>query len=199
MVLATHNPHKVTELRAILGPALERIDLVTYTGPEPEETGLTFAENALLKARAAAAFSGCAAIADDSGICVDALGGEPGVRSARYAGTRDAADNVRLLLARLAEVPEAARTAQFVCAAAFVLPPVAGHSAERVEVASWPGTVLPARSGDGGFGYDPVFRPNGMTGSAAELSSEEKNARSHRAQAFSALVPALRTQLFGRA
>ncbi|HPZ35521.1 MAG TPA: non-canonical purine NTP pyrophosphatase, partial [Microbacteriaceae bacterium] len=98
VVLATHNAHKVTELRTILGPALEGIELVAYDGPEPVEDGETFEENALIKARAASAHTGLPALADDSGICVDALGGAPGIHSARYAGTRDDADNVALLL-----------------------------------------------------------------------------------------------------
>ncbi|HOY82633.1 MAG TPA: non-canonical purine NTP pyrophosphatase, partial [Rhodoglobus sp.] len=119
VVLATHNAHKVTELRTILGPALEGIELVAYDGPEPVEDGETFEENALIKARAASAHTGLPALADDSGICVDALGGAPGIHSARYAGTRDDADNVALLLTNLGAEPN--RAAQFVCAAALVI------------------------------------------------------------------------------
>lgn len=199
LVLATHNAHKVVELTRILGPLLEGIDLVVYDGPEPVEDGATFAENALLKARAAAAHTGLPAIADDSGIAVDALGGAPGIHSARYAGTRVDADNVAKLLAELTGVGD--RAAQFVCAAAFVVP--AGFDGEAtaeedvVEVAEWPGWVLEATAGEGGFGYDPVFRPEGLTVSSAELTADEKNAISHRSQAFRRLMPAVRRRLLG--
>ena len=118
LVLATHNAHKVEELRRILGPRLDGIDLVGYDGPEPVEDGETFQENALIKARAAFAHTGLPTIADDSGICVVALGGAPGIHSARYAGTRVDADNVAHLLAELGD--EQDRRADFCCAAAFV-------------------------------------------------------------------------------
>jgi len=195
VVLATHNPHKVEELRRILGAQLDGIELIGYDGPEPVEDGATFAENALIKARAAAVHTGRPAIADDSGICVDALDGAPGIHSARYAGTRDSDDNVRLLLENLANVAEAERGAQFACAAAAVLPDSTGGSVEHVEFALWPGSVLVERAGEGGFGYDPVFRPDGETRSAAELSSAEKDAVSHRTRAFTALLPWLAARL----
>ncbi len=188
IVLATHNAHKVVELTAILGPALDGLELVSYDGPEPVEDGETFAENALIKARAAAAFTGLPALADDSGICVDALGGAPGIHSARYAGTRVDADNVAHLLANLAGVQN--RDAHFACAAAFV---DGGH--EHVVVAEWPGSVLEEPVGAGGFGYDPVFKPTGLSVSAAELRPDEKNAMSHRAQAFRLLMPHVREHL----
>jgi XTP/dITP diphosphohydrolase len=191
LVLATHNAHKVEELRRILGPRLEGIRLVGYEGPEPVEDGETFAENALIKARAAAVHSGLPSIADDSGIAVDALGGAPGIHSARYAGTRDDADNRDLLLENLAGVPD--RAARFVCAAAFVLP----GGAEHVEVAEWEGEVLTEAAGDGGFGYDPVFRPSGLAVSAAELTADEKNAVSHRALAFGRILDVVRSTLLG--
>ncbi|MET0990481.1 MAG: RdgB/HAM1 family non-canonical purine NTP pyrophosphatase [Glaciihabitans sp.] len=191
LVLATHNAHKVEELRTILGDRLEGIELVGYDGPEPVEDGDTFAANALIKARAAAAFTGLPAIADDSGISVDALGGAPGIHSARYAGNRDDSENVDLLLANLAALgPEADRAAQFTCAAALV-----SGTFEHVEVGVWPGTVLPERAGQGGFGYDPVFRPDGSSISAAEMTAQEKNAVSHRTQAFTQLLPIVREQL----
>ncbi|MBW8873103.1 MAG: non-canonical purine NTP pyrophosphatase, partial [Leifsonia sp.] len=180
-VLATHNAHKVDELQRILGERLGPHRLVGYDGPEPVEDGDSFEANALIKARAAAVFTGLPAIADDSGICVDALGGAPGIHSARYAGTRDDADNYRLLLANLQGVTD--RAAQFVCAAALV--DVAaldtGSPFEHTERGVWPGSVLEAPAGGGGFGYDPVFRPDGLDISSAELTADEKNAQSHRA------------------
>ncbi|WP_165063684.1 RdgB/HAM1 family non-canonical purine NTP pyrophosphatase [Marisediminicola senii] len=195
LVLATHNAHKVTELRRILGPRLDGIELVGYDGPEPVEDGDTFAANALIKARAAAEHTGLPAIADDSGISVPALGGAPGIHSARYAGSRDDADNRDLLLANL--VGEADRTATFDCAAALVVPGAGqgGTAFEHVELGQWPGEVLEAAVGDGGFGYDPVFRPEGHAVSAAELTADEKNADSHRARAFGAIITTVRSQL----
>lgn len=199
LVLATHNAHKVVELRKILGPRLEGIELVAYDGPEPVEDGLTFAENALIKARAASLHTGLPAIADDSGICVDALNGAPGIHSARYAGSRDDADNRRVLLENLAG--DGIRSAQFECAAALVLPspaaPDAGPPTEYVETGTWPGRVLGAAVGDGGFGYDPVFAPDGFDVSAAELTADEKNAVSHRAIAFGRIIEVVRRELLG--
>jgi XTP/dITP diphosphohydrolase len=184
-VLATHNAHKVDELRRILGERLGPHELIGYDGPEPVEDGATFAENALIKARAAAAHTGLPALADDSGISVAALGGAPGIHSARYAGTRVDADNVAHLLANLRGVTD--RTAEFACAAALV-----DGGFEHVEVGIWPGWVLEAPEGENGFGYDPVFRPEGLEHASATLSADEKNAISHRARAFGALVDVLR-------
>jgi XTP/dITP diphosphohydrolase len=181
LVVATHNAHKVEELRRILGAQLGGIELVGYEGPEPIEDGDTFEANALIKARAAFEFTGLPAIADDSGISVDALGGEPGIRSARYAGTRDDGDNLRLLLERMQGIDE--RAAHFSCAAAFV-----ADGVEHVEVGVWPGTLLREPRGRGGFGYDPVFQPDGLSVSASELTADEKNAISHRAAAFAKLA-----------
>jgi XTP/dITP diphosphohydrolase len=180
LVLATHNAHKVEELRRILGPRLGGIELLAYDGPEPVEDGDTFEANALIKARAAFEHSGIPAIADDSGISVDALGGAPGIHSARYAGTRDDGDNLRLLLSRMTGVQD--RAAHFTCAAAYV-----AEGIEHVELGIWPGTLLDAPSGAGGFGYDPIFRPAGLSSSAAQLAPDEKNAVSHRALAFANL------------
>ena len=188
VVLATHNAHKVTELRSILGPALDGIELVAYDGPEPVEDGATFEENALIKARAASAHTGLPALADDSGICVNALGGEPGIHSARYAGTRDDTDNVALLVKNLGAEPN--RAAQFVCAAALVI-----GDREFVQRGIWPGSVLFEPTGPNGFGYDPVFKPAGLSVSSAELRPEEKNAISHRQRAFTALIAATRDVL----
>ena len=204
LVLATHNAHKVDELRRILGDRLDGLELVAYDGPEPVENGGTFEENALIKARAASLHSGLPAIADDSGISVDALGGAPGIHSARYAGTRSDADNRRKLLDELGE--ESSRGARFECAAALVVPPRVGavgpdgppevaESFEHVESASWPGTVLREEAGSGGFGYDPIFQPDGYSVSSAELTAEEKNAISHRAMAFGRLIEVVKEQL----
>jgi len=189
VVLATHNAHKVEELRRILGPALAGIELIGYDGPEPVEDGDTFEANALIKARAATAHTGLPALADDSGIAVDALGGEPGIHSARYAGTRVDADNVAHLLAVLGDEPN--RAAQFVCAAALVVP----GGIEHVELGIWPGTVLHEPTGPNGFGYDPIFQPEGLDVASAELTPDEKNAISHRQRAFAAIMPVVRAQL----
>jgi XTP/dITP diphosphohydrolase len=187
LILATHNAHKVEELRLILGSRLDGIELLAYDGPEPVEDGDTFEANALIKARAAFEFTGLAAIADDSGISVEALGGAPGIHSARYAGTRDDGDNLRLLLERMSGVDD--RTAYFTCAAAFV-----ADGVEHVELGVWPGTVLREPRGVGGFGYDPIFRPDGIEVSSAELTADEKNAISHRAMAFVKLLDFIRSQ-----
>jgi len=186
-VLATHNAHKVDELRRILGARLGPHELIGYDGPEPVEDGATFAENALIKARAAAVHTGLAALADDSGISVAALGGAPGIHSARYAGTRVDADNVAHLLTNLQGVTD--RSATFDCAAALV-----DGDYEHVELGVWPGWVLEAPDGENGFGYDPVFRPDGLDIASARLSADEKNAISHRARAFGALVDVLRAR-----
>ena len=188
LVLATHNAHKVEELRRILGAQLDGIELIGYDGPEPVEDGDTFAENALIKARAAAKHTGLAAIADDSGISVDSLGGAPGIQSARYAGNRDDRENLELLLANLAGITD--RDAQFTCAAALVV-----GDFEHVEIGVWPGTVLLEPAGAGGFGYDPVFQPQGLEVSASELTADEKNAISHRALAFGQIMPVVHAQL----
>jgi XTP/dITP diphosphohydrolase len=212
LVLATHNAHKVEELRRILGSSLDGIELVGYDGPEPVEDGDTFEANALIKARAAAEHTGYAAIADDSGIVVAALGGAPGIHSARYAGNRDDRENLELLLANLVGVHD--RGAHFACAAALVIPgrgdstgptdssgPAEGAgliaATERVELGIWPGTVLQDAAGAGGFGYDPIFMPAGYSVSSAELSADEKNAISHRALAFGQLMPVVRALLLG--
>lgn len=189
LVLATHNAHKVEELRRILGEQLDGIELLAYDGPEPVEDGATFEANALIKARAASAHTGLAAIADDSGIAVAALGGAPGIHSARYSGTRVDTDNVRLLLENLRNADD--RSAEFLCAAALVLP----GGDEVVRLARWPGSVLLEAVGSGGFGYDPIFKPAGYSVSAAELTADEKNEVSHRSRAFAELMPIVRQRL----
>lgn len=196
VVLATHNAHKVIELTRILGSQLEGFELIAYDGPEPIEDGDTFTANALIKARAAAAYTGLPSIADDSGICVDALGGAPGIHSARYAGTRSDSDNVDKLLSELGQSED--RSAQFECVAALVIPeggPDAPAAGEWSESGTWPGSVLSERAGTGGFGYDPVFKPDGHLVSSAELHPDEKNAISHRARAFGRLITVVREQL----
>jgi XTP/dITP diphosphohydrolase len=184
-VLATHNAHKVVELRRILGDRLGPHDLVGYDGPAPVEDGETFEANALIKARAAHAHTGLPALADDSGIAVAALGGAPGIDSAHYSGQRDDAANLNLLLRNLVGVAD--RNATFVCAAALV-----DVQSEYTARGEWPGDVLTEPAGAGGFGYDPIFRPEGETRSSAELSPAEKDADSHRARAFIALTTELR-------
>lgn len=185
IVLGTGNAHKVAELSAILGPLLPGVELLRYDGPSPVEDGDTFVANALIKARAANRHTGLPAIADDSGIAVDALDGAPGIHSARYAGSGRDDDNRALLLERLGDAGD--RAAQFVCAAVYV-----DGDVEITRTATWPGEVLPAERGEGGFGYDPLFVPaDGGGRSAAELTAEEKNAISHRGLAFRALAAAL--------
>lgn len=194
IVLATRNAHKVGELRAILAGLGVRVDLVGVTEypdvPDVAETELTFAGNALLKASAVAAATGLPAIADDSGICVDALNGMPGIFSARWSGKHgDDAANLDLLLAQISDVADEHRGAQFVCAAALAVPGPQGR--QIVQEGKIHGTLLRARRGQGGFGYDPIFLPTGSDRTTAELSPEEKNAVSHRRRAFEALAPHL--------
>lgn len=200
VVLASHNPHKVDELRRVLGPRLDGIELRTYDGPAPAEVGLTFEENALIKALAAAEHTGLPAIADDSGICVDVLGGSPGIFSARWSGpAKDARSNVELLLWQLVDVPDAHRAASFTAAAAMVVPPAYSLSDDLVEDVvrgEWRGRILRDVVGKHGFGYDPIFAPDDANGhSAAELTDEQKDERSHRRRAFEQLVPRLRAAL----
>ncbi|WP_243074620.1 RdgB/HAM1 family non-canonical purine NTP pyrophosphatase [Microbacterium sp. SS28] len=192
IVLATHNPHKVEEFQAIVAATRPDFEVVGYDGPEPVEDGTTFAENALIKARAAAAHTGLPALADDSGICVDVLGGAPGAFSAYWAGhAKDAAANLTLLLDQLSDIRDPHRSAQFVSTIALVDPSGVEHVVEGV----WPGRLAMAASGAGGFGYDPIFvpddQPTGVQRSVGEWTAEEKNAASHRARAFHALAPLL--------
>ena len=188
-VLATHNAGKVAELRAILQPAVADLDLIGYTGPEPIENGTTFAENALIKARAAYEHTGMPSIADDSGVCVDILGGSPGIFTAIWAGGRDNVQNRQLLLRQLADISPAHRSAAFVCTIALV-----SETEELCFTGNWPGTIAFAERGEHGHGYDPVFIPEGFEVTAAELEPEVKNALSHRAQALSALIGHLKTR-----
>lgn len=191
LVLATGNAGKLRELRAMLAPSgVEVLPLSDFTGSAAEETGSTFVENAALKARFAARAAGLPAIADDSGLEVDALGGAPGIRSARYAGEAagDAANNAKLLL-ELAAVPDARRGARYRCAMVFVVGP--DDPAPLVREASWEGRIATAPRGAGGFGYDPLFIVAGTERTAAEFEAGEKNRASHRGKALRALVEAL--------
>jgi XTP/dITP diphosphohydrolase len=200
VVLATRNAGKVVELRRILDgiPGLELVGLDEHPEvPEVEETGDTFAANALLKARIVASVTGLPAVADDSGLCVDFLGGAPGIRSARWAGEpSDDERNLRLVLDQLADAGEGMRGAHFFCAAAAVVP----DGGERVAEGRVDGTLLTSPRGTNGFGYDPIFVPLGETRTTAELTSDEKDAISHRGAAFRALAPSLTALLeVGRA
>jgi len=195
ILLATRNTAKLAELRRVLagalGPGVRVLgndDVTPY--PEPVESEATFTGNALLKARAGAAATGLLTVADDSGLCVDALGGMPGVLSARWSGTaggaagRDAA-NLALVLAQLADV--ARRDAGFVCAAAAVAP----DGREVSVVGTMRGSLTREPRGSGGFGYDPVFLPHGEVRTTAEMAPADKDAISHRGKAFRALTPLL--------
>jgi len=196
LVLATRNAHKITELHAILADAHLDVDLVgadVYPHvPDVKETGTTFAANALLKAHALAQATGVPSIADDSGLCVDILGGAPGIFSARWAGRHgDDRANLELLLAQLSDIDDAHRGAHFTCAAALALP----DGTERVVEGRLPGTLRHTPTGAGGFGYDPILQPLGDTRTCAELTPAEKNAVSHRGNAFRALAPVVRELL----
>ena len=194
LLVATRNAAKLVELRRLLDA--ERIAGVRVLGladvpefPEEPETGATFAENALAKARDATKATGLAAVADDSGLAVDALGGMPGVLSARWAGRHgDDRANLELVLGQLADVPDERRGAAFVCAAALVVP----GGQEVVVHGEWTGRLVRAPRGSNGFGYDPIFVPDGETRTSAELAPEEKDALSHRGRAMRALLPHLR-------
>lgn len=202
LVLATHNEHKVGELRAILlaagtVPGLlpdEVVGAARFTDVQPVEDGVTFEANALIKARALAAESGLPAVADDSGLAVDVLGGAPGIFSARWAGRHgDDRANLDLLLAQLGDIAPEHRRARFVCAAALVTP----EGVEHVVRGELVGTLLTEPRGVGGFGYDPILQPEGHDRSCAELTADEKNAISHRGQAFRALAPTIADVLRG--
>ena len=204
LVLATHNPGKLSELRAILAPLAPGLDprSIVSAGslgaPEPVENGLSFAANAEIKARALVRVTGLPAVADDSGLCVDVLGGAPGIFSARWCGRHgDDAANLRLLLDQIADVTDPHRTARFTCAAVLAAPgPDNRPTVTRIE-RSMEGRLLGEPRGEGGFGYDPVFvpvqedAPGGAGRTTAQMSPAEKNAISHRGRALRALAPVL--------
>ena len=193
LLLATRNEGKLAELRRILaelGTNLEVVGLADVPAfAENPETGATFAENALAKARDAVAATGLPSVADDSGLAVDALNGMPGVLSARWVGRHgDDRGNLDLVLGQLADTPDERRGAAFVCAAALVTP----DGAETVQHGEWRGRLVRSPRGANGFGYDPIFVPDGEQRTSAELSAAEKDAASHRGRAFRALLPELR-------
>jgi XTP/dITP diphosphohydrolase len=192
LVLATANPHKLIELTRILAADHVDVDLAGLSqfpgAPDVAETGATFAANALLKARAVAAFTGLPSVADDSGLCCDAMNGMPGVLSARWSGRHGAdAENLRLLLAQLSDVPDERRGAHFSCVAALVLP----SGQETLSEGTLVGRLIREPRGAGGFGYDPIFVPDGEDRTTAEMSAAEKDAISHRGRAFRGLAPAI--------
>lgn len=217
IVVATHNEGKLVEIRNILteqlSAAAQGIELVSAGSldlADPAETGVTFEENALLKARFVAAATGLPAIADDSGLIVDVMGNAPGILSARWSGTHgDDAANNRLLLAQIEDIPDDDRTARFRCAAALVVPVESdgdglGEFHETVALGEMPGTILRHPHGTNGFGYDPIFMPDEQPQSAqdsgelftsAQMTPEQKNAISHRGKALRALVPAVKALL----
>ena len=192
LLLATRNSGKLAELQRLLETAVPGVQVIGLRDvdeyPEAPETGATFEDNALLKAREAVRYTGLPAVADDSGLTVDALNGMPGIFSARWSGRHGDDDaNTALLLGQLADVPDERLGAGFVCAAALVTPDGTEHVLER----EWRGTVIHEKRGTNGFGYDPVFVPEGLELTSAELAPAEKDARSHRGQAFAALVPVI--------
>ena len=190
LILATRNPEKLRELRRILDAGRVPVDVSDLDEfpdmPKVAETGLTFTDNALLKARAVAAFTGLPAVADDSGLCVDSLNGMPGVLSARWSGRYGDDDaNLQLVLGQLADIPAGQRGAHFACAAALVLPSGAEHVTEGVV----DGSLTTAPRGTNGFGYDPIFVPAGYEVTTAEMSPADKDRISHRGRALRALAP----------
>src|SRR5690242_13061139 len=194
LVLATANAHKLTELARILEAEHLNVDLAglgEFDGaPEVAETGATFVANALLKARAIATFTGLPSVADDSGLCCDAMNGMPGVLSARWSGRHggDAA-NLRLVLGQLGDVPDERRGAHFYCVAALVLP----SGVETLSAGTLRGRVIREPRGSNGFGYDPIFVPDGEHRTTAEMTAQEKDAISHRGRAFRGLTEAIRS------
>jgi XTP/dITP diphosphohydrolase len=191
--VASRNPKKLAELRRVLdGAGVSGLRLLSLDDVAPfdeaPETGATFEENALAKARDAYLASGRPAVADDSGLAVDALNGMPGVLSARWAGSHgDDVANIQLLLGQLGDVPDERRGAAFVSACALV-----SSTGETVARGEWTGSIARAPRGEGGFGYDPIFVPEGSDRSAGELSPAEKDVASHRGRALALLLPALR-------
>jgi XTP/dITP diphosphohydrolase len=189
LVLATHNAHKVKEVAAILEPLVPGLELLGYEGPEPVEDGSSFLENSTIKARAAYLHTGITSIADDSGLAVEIMGGSPGIFSARWSGEKDDEKNRNLVLAQLRDVPAGNRAASFVCTISLV-----GESGEVSFTGVLPGLIAELASGTNGFGYDPIFIPEGFEVSSAELEPEVKNSISHRSMALSQLASYLRPQ-----
>ncbi len=190
LVLASHNQGKLRELAAILEPAVPGLELISYDGPEPVEDGTSYLENALIKARAAYQHTGLPAVADDSGVAVEILGGSPGIFTAIWAGGRDNAANRQLLLAQLKDISDEHRSASFVCTIAMV-----SHEGEQSFTGVWPGRIAREERGEYGHGYDPIFIPDGFEVTAAEMPPEVKNSMSHRAMALEQLISALASGL----
>jgi XTP/dITP diphosphohydrolase len=198
LLLATRNPKKLAELVRILEASRVDVAVADLSGhpdlPEVVETGSTFVENALLKARAVMERTGLPAIAEDSGLCVDALNGMPGVLSARWSGGHgDDEANLKLVLAQLTDVPSKRRGAHFACAATMVLPSGAEHTTEGKVY----GTITTAPRGSNGFGYDPIFLPDGYRVTTAEMSPQDKDAISHRGKALRHMAPIIAARLGG--
>ena len=189
LVLATHNAHKVKEVAAILEPLIPGLELLGYDGPEPIEDGSSFLENSLIKARAAFLHTGLTSIADDSGLAVEIMGGSPGIFSARWSGEKNDEKNRKLVLDQLRDVPTKNRAASFVCTISLV-----GDSGEVSFTGVLPGQIATTATGLNGFGYDPIFLPEGFKVSSAELDPEVKNSISHRSMALSQLASYLRPQ-----
>ena len=175
LVFATGNAHKAAEAQQILRGRMPGVNVLTFDGESPVESGTSFLENALIKARAAHQATGKPAFADDSGISVEVMGGAPGIFSAIWSGTRDDQINRDLLLAQLEDIPVEHRGAAFVCTVALV-----SDDAEVSFTGIWSGSIALQAAGEGGFGYDPVFVPEGFSETAAELDTEVKNSMSHR-------------------
>lgn len=200
--LASRNAKKIDEMRRILSVTIPDIEVLGLDDvppyDEPAETGATFEENALIKVRAAVAATGMPSLADDSGICVDALNGMPGVLSARWSGLdKDDLANNQLLLAQLADVPDERRGARFCCVVAFAYPVGAGGVAEEVAGGEMPGRVIREMRGIRGFGYDVVFVPDGWDITSAEMESPDKDEISHRGKALRAIAPVVVDVLVG--
>ena len=187
LVFATGNKHKAQEVEAILNAAGVELEVLTYEGGEPIESGVSFLENALIKAKAAFAATGKPSFADDSGIAVEVMGGSPGIFSAIWSGNKNDKVNRDLLLAQLVDIPQEHRAAAFVCTIALV-----DENTEISFTGIWPGRIAFEESGQNGFGYDPIFIPEGFEVSAAELEPEVKNSISHRAMALSQLAEYLK-------
>ncbi len=183
LVFATGNPHKVAEVQGILSALGSNLRIAGYQGPSPKETGVSFLENAAIKARAAFEATGVASFADDSGLCVDIMGGSPGIFSAIWSGTRDDATNRNLLLSQLEDIAPEHRQASFVCTIALV-----DASGLKSFTGVWPGSIATEARGEGGFGYDPVFIPADFELTAAEIPADLKNQISHRALALQQLA-----------
>lgn len=189
LVFATGNAHKLAEAQLILGSRIPELTLLPHDGPEPVESGTSFLENAMIKARSAFEATGKPAFADDSGISVEVMGGSPGIFSAIWSGTRSDGANRDLLLAQLKDIPEDHRGAAFICTIALV-----EQESETSFTGIWPGRIAFSATGDGGFGYDPVFIPEGFEVSAAELDPEVKSSFSHRALAMQQLADFLKSR-----